>query len=272
MTRTVFVNTPIPNGSLDLRELPSQGVGIWAAEALNELAAAAPTPHLWNTVAPTGDLRIRTDRQDLAQSRHAFEARLIAAKYPYQAPPPIVTDADCDVAETALELIDAELVASRLALCQETVPVCARRHRHRLQRLQHRADGQHAQRSPQPGPSHPELICRAICQEARRSGVRTGCPRAARMGRSVLGAVRVSGLDAWSRLIYAGCLTHDGLFGGGGLAQDRQGGLDQRSGMYADICRRACWGLLDEVHRLPDRCGDGLGPLPEVVAVGPVSR
>jgi hypothetical protein len=70
------------------------------------------------------------------------------------------------------------------------------------------------------GATFEALICRWICQEGRwcrRPGrVFSGAAGGHGVGRCLV--ARVSVLDAWSMLICAGWLPHDGLFGGSGCA------------------------------------------------------
>ena len=123
--RHLFLNGPVQNGPFTFEAKPGKVVGIRLAAALNAILGAPPAPHLWNTVTLEGDLRHRlhTDRE---VTRQAFEADLVAAKYPSGRPPGCgtVTDADTEVAALALEMIENNLRAGTLVISRETVTRC----------------------------------------------------------------------------------------------------------------------------------------------------
>ncbi|MDH6109660.1 hypothetical protein P3T36_000431 [Kitasatospora sp. MAP12-15] len=121
----LFLNGPVQNGPFTFETRPGKAVGIRLAAALNAITGAPPVPHLWNTVTLAGDLRHRhaSGRQ---LPREMFEADLIAAKYPPGQSPAagIMTDAEIEVAELALEMIEHNLRAGTLMISRETVPTC----------------------------------------------------------------------------------------------------------------------------------------------------
>ncbi|MDH6123191.1 hypothetical protein [Kitasatospora sp. GP82] len=122
--RHLFLNGPVQNGPFTFETKPGKAVGIRLAAALNAIIGAPPVPHLWNTVTLAGDLRHR--QADRRQVREAFEADLIAAKYPPGQSPVAgtLTDADAEVASVALEMIESNLRAGTLVVSRETVPTC----------------------------------------------------------------------------------------------------------------------------------------------------
>ncbi|MEV0535584.1 hypothetical protein [Kitasatospora sp. NPDC050463] len=122
--RHLFLNGPVQNGPFTFETKPGKAVGIRLAAALNAIIGAPPVPHLWNTVTLAGDLRHR--QADGTQAREAFEADLIAAKYPPGQSPVAgtLTDADAEVASLALEMIESNLRAGALVVSRETVPTC----------------------------------------------------------------------------------------------------------------------------------------------------
>ena len=72
-----------------------------------------------------GDLRHREATSEPV-SRAAFEARLIAAKYP-PGPQPVagtMTDTDDEVAELALKMIESNLRTGAVVISRESVPIC----------------------------------------------------------------------------------------------------------------------------------------------------
>ena len=123
--RTIFFNGPVQNGPFTLQQSPGKGVGISIASALNELMDTPAVPHLWNTVTLAGDLRFRTEPGHAQLLRRDVEAQLIAAKYGDREPPSIMTDADQDVVDTALRIVENGLVSGELSIQEETVPVCS---------------------------------------------------------------------------------------------------------------------------------------------------
>ncbi|GIH73096.1 hypothetical protein [Sphaerimonospora thailandensis] len=123
--RYLFLNGPVQNGPFTFASQPGKAVGIRLADALNAIIGVPSAPHLWNTVTLAGDLRHRETRERQI-SRKAFEAELIAGKYPSQRLPAagIMTDADAEVATLALEMIEKNLRAGTLIISQETAPTC----------------------------------------------------------------------------------------------------------------------------------------------------
>ncbi|MFI6152170.1 hypothetical protein ACIBCA_05715 [Kitasatospora sp. NPDC051170] len=122
--RQLFLNGPVQNGPFTFEAKPGKAVGIRLAAALNAIIGAPSVPHLWNTVTLAGDLRHR--RAGGTQVREAFEADLIAAKYPLGQSPVAgtLTDADAEVAILALEMIENNLRTGTLVVSRETVPTC----------------------------------------------------------------------------------------------------------------------------------------------------
>ena len=123
--RHLFLNGPVQNGPFTFQSKPGKAVGIRLAAALNAIIGAPTAPHLWNTVTLAGDLRYR-QLNDTTLTREAFEADLITAKYPPDPPPAagVVTDTSSEVAELAMEMIEANLRTGALTISRETVPTC----------------------------------------------------------------------------------------------------------------------------------------------------
>ncbi|MFC5666360.1 hypothetical protein ACFP3U_25760 [Kitasatospora misakiensis] len=123
--RHLFLNGPVQNGPFTFATRPGKAVGIRLAAALNAILDLPPAPHLWNTATLAGDLRYReVDGGKIPRQR--FEADLIADKYT-PGPSPvggIMTDADGEVADLALEMIENNLRLGTLTISRETVPTC----------------------------------------------------------------------------------------------------------------------------------------------------
>ncbi|GAA2815897.1 hypothetical protein [Kribbella solani] len=126
MNGPVFLNGPVQNGSFDFQGRPGKAVGIRIAATLNDILGHRPVPHLWNTVTLAGDLRHRRMAAAATTRRRDLEADLIAAKYLPSAPPVggVVTDADAEVAQLALAMIEEQLRRGDLRLSRETVRTC----------------------------------------------------------------------------------------------------------------------------------------------------
>ena len=123
--RHLFLNGPVQNGPFTFQSKPGKAVGIRLAAALNAIIGAPTAPHLWNTVTLAGDLRYR-QLSDSTLTREASEADLITTKYPPDQPPSagVVTDTSSEVAELAMEMIEANLRTGALTISRETVPTC----------------------------------------------------------------------------------------------------------------------------------------------------
>ncbi|MFD7732807.1 hypothetical protein ACFV6F_20750 [Kitasatospora phosalacinea] len=123
--RHLFLNGPVQNGPFTFATHPGKAVGIRLAAALNAVLGSPPAPHLWNTVTLAGDLRHRR-ADDPSIPRHRFETDLIAGKYPpgRSSAGGIMTDADAEVADLALEMIENNLRVGTLTVSRETVPTC----------------------------------------------------------------------------------------------------------------------------------------------------
>ncbi|MFI6443262.1 hypothetical protein [Kitasatospora sp. NPDC050543] len=123
--RHLFLNGPVQNGPFTFETKPGKAVGVRLAAALNAIIGAPPVPHLWNTVTLAGDLRHR-ESAGRQITREAFEADLIAAKYPSGQFPVAgtLTDADAEVASLALEMIESNLRAGTVVVSREIVPTC----------------------------------------------------------------------------------------------------------------------------------------------------
>ncbi|BAJ26893.1 MULTISPECIES: hypothetical protein [Kitasatospora] len=123
--RHLFLNGPVQSGPFTFDARPGKAVGIRLAAALNAILGAPPAPHLWNTATLAGDLRHR-EADGSAISRRRFEADLIAGTYPSGQPPAggVMTDADAEVADLALEVIENNLRVGTLGISRETVPTC----------------------------------------------------------------------------------------------------------------------------------------------------
>lgn len=128
--RYIFVNGPIQNGDFTFSDKPGKAVGIRISEALNRLLGSPAAPHLWNTVTLTGDLRYQRHISDTGQtfSRMDYEASIIARKYGNGPAPAggIVTDAEDNVANLAMEMIARRLGDGSLAISHETMQECVR--------------------------------------------------------------------------------------------------------------------------------------------------
>ncbi len=120
----LFVNGPVQNGDFTFAGSPGKAVGIRLASALNELLGWPQTPHLWNTVTLAADLRFERAGDELP--RPQFDARLITDKYSRNQVPSagVMTDADAEVAETSLAMIESRLQDGALRISRETTPVC----------------------------------------------------------------------------------------------------------------------------------------------------
>lgn len=121
-----FLNGPVQNGVFDFHNKPGKAVGARIAAALNSILGRGPAPHLWNTVTLDGDLRHRRASVSVRSARSEFEADLISAKYSTGCLPPagVVTDADAEVEQLALEMIDRRLRTGLLRISREAVPTC----------------------------------------------------------------------------------------------------------------------------------------------------
>jgi hypothetical protein len=122
----MFLNGPLQNGVFSFQSRPGKAVGIRIAAALNAILGTEPVPHLWNTVRLEGDLLHRRSSVTADIPRLQFEADLIAAKYPSGSLPVagIVADADAEVAQLALEMIESRLHAGLLRIKREAVQTC----------------------------------------------------------------------------------------------------------------------------------------------------
>ncbi|MGH9644913.1 MAG: hypothetical protein ACRD3Q_21125, partial [Terriglobales bacterium] len=130
----IFLNGPVQNGNFTFVDKPGKAVGIRIAAALNEIMGLRPplAPHLWNTVMLANDVRHRkhVEASPISLDRHAFEVGEIARKYveatfrPNR--PEIVTDADPEVAELALSIIERHLAAGNMAISSEAMLFCKR--------------------------------------------------------------------------------------------------------------------------------------------------
>lgn len=124
--RYLFFNGPVQNGSFTFEEAPGKAVGIRIARALNTILDTPPVPHLWNTVTLAGDRRHRESAASPV-ARAEFEAGWIAAKYGIgpASQAGIVTDADDEVADLAMKMLEDRLATGALTISRETVRVCA---------------------------------------------------------------------------------------------------------------------------------------------------
>lgn len=124
----LYLNGPVQNGPFTIAERPGKAVGIRAADALNTLLEAGPTPHLWNTATLAGDLRHRDAPDRGTVGRHEREERAIAAKYAPDAAPAggVLTDTAPAVAALALGMIERLLQDGVLTLTPVTVHLCTR--------------------------------------------------------------------------------------------------------------------------------------------------
>jgi hypothetical protein len=123
--RHLFLNGPVQNGPFTFADRPGKAVGIRLAAALNGILGMPPAPDLWNTVTLAGDLRYR-QTNNTALSRQRFETNLIDRKYgsSQAARGGIMTDADPEVADLALEMVEHNLRTGALTISRETVVTC----------------------------------------------------------------------------------------------------------------------------------------------------
>lgn len=122
--RQLFVNGPIQNGEFNFDTRPGAAAGLHIADTFNELASGETAPDLWNTVTLKGDLLFADAGTD--QDRAAFEAGRITRKYRESSlrENAFMTDADPEVADLALELVDHGLRKNTLRISDEVVRVC----------------------------------------------------------------------------------------------------------------------------------------------------
>jgi hypothetical protein len=123
----LFLNGPVQNGDFTFSNAPGKAVGIRIAEGLNRILGNPVAPHLWNTVTLAGDIRYRRRLGTGATqgvTRHLVEAAAIAAKYSdgHEPQAAVVTDADSDVADLAMEMITRRLVDGRLRAKPAAIP------------------------------------------------------------------------------------------------------------------------------------------------------
>jgi hypothetical protein len=121
----VFCNGPIQNGDFTFGTRPGKAVGLRAATILNRILGTPGMPHLWNTVTLHADLRHLHAGHEYS-TRRGHDLALVAEKYsgidlPF---PSIVTDADKDVADFALNVIERFLHGGTLRIARTTVWAC----------------------------------------------------------------------------------------------------------------------------------------------------
>jgi hypothetical protein len=120
----LFVNGPIQNGNFSFAEMPGRAVSLRVCEAFNDLASGCQAPDLWNTVTLKSDVQYADTGN--GEDRGDYERRRIKEKYAGtdMAGRPTMTDADPEVTQLGLTLVERGLSEGTLQLSDEIVNVC----------------------------------------------------------------------------------------------------------------------------------------------------